>query len=85
MQGPGQNSRLFVTFIRAASVLLYSAAGGRFMEAIDTEQVSGFKIANWSVISQASVLLISFFNSGLKTVSISNQTYRERRTIYNMY
>ena len=65
MQGAGRHSRSFVTFIRPVSVLLYPAGRGRFLEAIDTEQVRGFKIANWSVISHASVLLMSPFNSGL--------------------
>lgn len=50
MQSPGQNSRSFVTFIRAVSVLLYIAVWGRFMEVIDTEKVSGLKIEYWSVI-----------------------------------
>lgn len=56
MQSPGQNSRPFFTFIRAVSVLLYSAVWGRLMEVIDIEKVRALKIENLSDFSIADEL-----------------------------
>ncbi len=81
MQSPGQNSKPFVTFIRAVSVLLYTAVWGRFKEVIDIEKVGGLKIANWSVTFQTSVFLMSFFNSGLKTATLSIQEQKLLRIL----